>query len=112
MENPSMDADPRAGETAIWRVIGAFLIGLIGAGIGVAIAPEFGGDAYSAMVSSLNAMVGAFLGAVFGGGMGWLIDRAIGRSHREQIRRQQIQRRIHQQQIRERQDMGKEEASN
>ena len=66
----------------VWRVIGANIVAWIGAGINAALAPEFGGDAYTAIVAAQNAMVGAFTGALFGGGIGWLIDRHIGNNRR------------------------------
>ena len=104
MGNRNEYTDPRADDPVAWRVVGAFVFGLIGAGIGVAIAPNFGGDAYSAIVSSLNAMVGAFLGSLFGGGTGWLIDRAVGRSQRQELQQERTRELIRQQRIREGQD--------
>ena len=65
------------------RIIGANVVAWIGAGIGASVSPEFGGDAFSSIVSSQNAMVGAFAGALFGGGVGWLIDRNIGDGRRQ-----------------------------
>ena len=67
----------------VWRVIGANVVTWIGAGIGALVAPEFGGDAFSSIVAAQNAMVGAFTGALFGGGFGWLIDRAVGNNRRQ-----------------------------
>ncbi len=66
----------------IWRVIGANVVAWIGAGIGAAVSPEFGGDAFSAIVGAQNAMVGAFCGALFGGGIGWLFDQDVGNNRR------------------------------
>lgn len=70
------------------RVIGANVVAWIGAGIGVAVSPEFGGDAFSAIVGAQNAMVGAFCGTLFGGGIGWLVDRSIGNDHRRNAQRE------------------------
>ena len=67
----------------VWRIVGVNVVAWIGAGIGAAVSPEFGGDAFSSIVSSQNAMVGAFTGALFGGGVGWLIDRNIGDGRRQ-----------------------------
>ena len=66
----------------VWRIIGANVVAWLGAGINAALAPEFGGDAYTAIVAAQNAMVGAFTGALFGGSIGWLIDRHIGNNRR------------------------------
>lgn len=65
------------------RIIGANVVAWIGAIIGAEVAPEFGGDAFSSIVSALNVMIGVFLGALFGGGVGWFIDRLIGNNRRE-----------------------------
>ena len=113
----------------VWRVIGANVVAWIGAGINAALAPEFGGDAYTAIVAAQNAMVGAFTGALFGGGFGWLTDRAVGNNrrrrfhrntsattHREAPRREQSHNleqirdleQIHQQRIRERREIDQE----
>lgn len=67
----------------VGRIIGANVVAWMGAGIGASVSPEFGGDAFSSIVSSQNAMVGAFAGALFGGGVGWLIDRNIGDGRRQ-----------------------------
>ena len=58
----------------VWRVIGANVVAWLGVGVGALVAPEF--------VAAQNAMVGAFTGALFGGGIGWIIDRAIGDDRR------------------------------
>lgn len=65
------------------RIIGANVVAWIGAIIGAEVAPEFGGDAFSSIVSALNVMIGVFLGALFGGGVGWFVDRLIGNNRRE-----------------------------
>ena len=67
----------------IGRIIGANVVAWIGAIIGTEVAPEFGGDAFSSIVSALNVMIGVFLGALFGGGVGWFIDRLIGDKRRQ-----------------------------
>ena len=67
----------------VGRIIGANVAAWLGAGIGAAASPEFGGDAFSSIVASQNAMVGAFCGSLFGGGAGWLIDRNIGDGRRQ-----------------------------
>ena len=71
----------------VWRIIGANVVAWIGAGIGAVVAPEFsfgGDDGVSSIVSALYVMVGAFLGALLGGGVGWLVDRDIG-NHRRRV---------------------------
>ena len=83
-----------------WRIVGANVVAWVSAGIGAAVAPEFGGDAYSSIVGTQSTLIGAFLGALFGGGMGWLLDRNVGNKRRELWYRDQI--RIREQQMRER----------
>lgn len=70
-------------DSLVWRVVGANVAAWIGGAIGSAVAPEFGGDAYSSIVASQSTMVGAFLGALLGGGMGWLTDRWVGNGRRD-----------------------------
>ena len=54
-------------DTIVWRITGAHVVAWIGAGIGAAVLPEFGGDAFSPIVGAQNAMVGAFCGAGLAG---------------------------------------------
>ena len=82
-------------DSLVWRVVGATVV----AGIGAAVAPEFTGDAYSSLAGTQSTMVGALLGALFGGGMGWLIDRGVGNSHRNHWYSDQL--RIREQRTRE-----------
>ena len=67
----------------VWRVIGANIWAWFGAIIGAIFAPEFGGDAFSSIVAAQNVMVGTFMGTLFGGSIGWLIDRHIGDNRRD-----------------------------
>ena len=75
----------------VWRIICANVAAWIGAVGGAAVAPEstvigYGYaseldvlvSAMNIMVGALYAVLGAFLGALFGGGVGWFIDRRIG----------------------------------
>lgn len=90
--------EPKDG--IVWRVVGANVVAWVGAGIGAAVAPEFGGDAYSSIVGAQSTLTGVLLGALFGGGIGWLIDRSVGNGRRESWYRDHI--RIREQQTRER----------